>query len=704
MQGTSSTIQQFDSSELGYTSAMAGSASFSDGSSAGDSKASHFFRFGVFEVDPRGEEIRREGLRIKLPGKSFQLLLILLENAGNVVLRDELRAGLWPADTFVDFDANIKTTLNRLRQSLGDPAENPVFVETIPRVGVRFIAPVTRVERKEISISHPIGPATNPQSHPNSPGDSVLAYRWSPFWRTAVVVSLILAMAVLGLVVRRLRPFEARASSARVAILLVLPFDNLSGDPSQQYFSDGMTDEMITAIGQQAPHELSVIGRSSAMRYRGTEKPISQIAHELGGADYVLEGSVRRSSNHVAINAQLVRTRDQAVLWAQTYQREVADLLEVQQDVAQQVSHSILQRLVSSPQVSAARSIDAHAHDSYLMGLYYQQNKRTGLDLLKSLEYFQTAIREDPNYAEAYAALAHSYMIAAGWEMMKPSEAYPKAKTAAERAVQLDPNLASAHMALAAAEQEYYWKWATAETEFRRAIELDPNASMPHKGYAEFLMDAGRNGEAIVEVERAVSLDPYALGVRLLSALVYLFAGKYERATQACNAIIQVDPKFAPAYYVLGSVYEVQGQYANATAQFQLAERLSDGSPKMLAALAEAYALSGHRQDAERVLSTIEETAKSKYVSPFSLATVYAGLGDKRRALDFLEKAVTEHSSDLMYLGHSPCPCFKGLRDDPRFLKIIKEVGFPSVGAENSGVLTEILAPKPYWRVLSSRL
>jgi TolB-like protein/DNA-binding winged helix-turn-helix (wHTH) protein/Tfp pilus assembly protein PilF len=665
---------------------MAGTVSPSEGSPAGDSRPSHLFRFGVYEVDPHNREIRREGLRIKLPEKSFQLLLILLENAGKVVLRGELQAGLWAAGTFVDFDANIKTALNRLRQSLGDPAENPVFVETIPRVGVRFIAPVSRVEREEMSASHLIGSATNPQIHPNAPGDSVLAYRRILFWRTAVVVSLILATASLGLVVRRLRPFEARASSAKLAILLVLPFDNLSGDPSQQYFSDGMTDEMITAIGEQAPHEVSVIGRSSAMRYRGTEKPISQIAHELGGADYVLEGSVRRSSDHVAINAQLVRTRDQAVLWAQTYQRDVADLLEVQQNVAQQVSHSILQKLVSSPQLSAPRRLDALAYDSYLMGLYYQQNKRTGLDLLKSVEYFQTAIREDPNYAEAYAALAQSYKLVATWEIMKPSEAYPKAEAAARRALLLDPNLASAHMALAAAEQEYHWKWGTAETEFRRAIELEPNASLPHKGYAEFLMDAGRSEEAIVEVERAVSLDPFALGVRLLSATVYLFAGKYERSIQACNAIIQVDPRFAPAYYVLGNVYEVQGQYANATAHYQLAERLSDGSPKMSAALAHAYALSGHRQDAKRVLSTMEETAKTKYVSPYSLATVYAGLGDKRRALDLLEKAVTEHSSDLMYLDHSACPCFNSLRDDPRFLKIIEEVGFPIRGAENRRV------------------
>jgi tetratricopeptide (TPR) repeat protein len=349
--------------------------------------------------------------------------------------------------------------------------------------------------------------------------------------------------------------------------------------------------------------------------------------------------------------------------------------LQVQQEVA-----PILQKLISSPQLNAARRLDAHAYDSYLMGLYYQQNKRTGLDLLKSVEYFQTAIREDPNYAEAYAALAQSYKLVATWEIMKPSDAYPKAEAAARRALLLDPNLASAHVALAAAEQEYHWKWATAETEFRRAIELEPNASLPHKGYAEFLMDAGRSKEAIAEVERAVSLDPFALGVRLLSATVYLFAGKYERSIQACNAIIQVDPRFAPAYYVLGNVYEVQGQYTNATANYQLAQRFSDGSPKMSAALAQAYALSGHPQDAERVLSTMEETAKSKYVSPFSLATVYAGLGDKRRALDFMEKAVTEHSSDLMYLGHSPCLCFKGLRDDPRFLKIIEEVGFPSEG------------------------
>jgi TolB-like protein/DNA-binding winged helix-turn-helix (wHTH) protein/tetratricopeptide (TPR) repeat protein len=635
-----------------------------------------FFRFGVFEVDPHSGEIRREGLRIKLQRKSFQLLLVLLENAGKVVLRDELRAVLWPADTFVDFDANIKTALNRLRQSLGDPAENPVFIETIPRIGFRFIAPATRVEREGALMKGPGGTASDPPGPSTRRMASLFSRCADRFVSTVTGGALITATVALGLLLR-LRLPEAKPSHTGPAILLVRPFDNLSGDPTQQYFSDGVTAEMISSIGEQAQHEFSVIARSSAMQYRGTQKPISQIARELGGVDYVLEGSVRRSSNRVAIDAQLFRVRDQAVLWAQTYHNQIPDLLKVQREVAEQVSHSIVQKLVSSPRVRSPRELDSGAHDSYLMGLYYQQNNRTGTRLLKSLEYFDTAIREDPAYAEPYAALATSYMIAAGWGMIKPTDAYPKARAAAERALQLDPNLAEAHMALAAAHQEYYWKWAGAEAEFRRAIELDPNSSLAHKGYAEFLLDTGRNEEAIAEVEQAVSLDPLSLGVRLVSALVYLFAGKDDRATQACNAVIQVDPQFAPAYYVLGRVYEVQGRYADAIAQFQAAERLSDESPKMSAALAEAYALSGRREDAEHLLSKIEGNAKHKYVSPCGLAMVYAALGDNHRAFDLLRKAVSEHSADLIYVIRCPCPAANNLHDDPQFAQLVRQIGFP---------------------------
>ncbi len=632
-----------------------------------------FFTFGVFELDPRAGELRRQGRKIKLQKKSLQLLLLLIERAGEVVLRDELRAGLWPADTFVDFDTNIKTAMNRLRQSLGDSADNPVFIETVPKTGYRFIAPVTKVEHAEASPTAHSEPVIIKSPSSAEGGSSRTPTR---SWKLVAVLASLLLVAAIGLSLFLWRTRKSFSSSYRPFVLLVLPFDNLSGDPTQDFFSDGVTDEMITVLGEHVPQGLSVIARTSAMQYRATRKPLAQIARELGGVDYVLEGSVRRSGDHVAVNVQLHRVSDQAALWAGTYQREVADLLAVQEDVAQRVSSSIVEKLTPSPRASAPREVNPQAHDAYLMGRYYAENKRQGQNLLSSLKYFQQAIQQDPNYAPPYAGLAYSYMLAAGWEMLTPADAYPKAKAASERALELDHDLAEAHMTLATAEHEYYWKWAEVETEFRRAVELNPNSSLAHKGYAEFLMHAGRNEEAIAEIQHAVDLDPLSLGIRVLRAFIYLFAGQYDSAAQECEKIIQLDPQSVPSYYILGGVYMEQKRYGEAITQLEAAQKFSEGSPKMSAAVAWIYAVSGRRKEARRLLSKLQRDADHQYVSPYSLAKVYAGLGDKSHAFDLLQKAVAERSSDLMYLRHDPgCD---NLHDDPRFAELEREIGFPA--------------------------
>ncbi len=634
--------------------------------------AVRFFRFGIFEVEARSGELRRQGRKIKLQKKSFQLLLLLLDRAGEVVLREELRAGLWPADTFVDFDANTKTALNRLRQALGDSAENPVFIETIPKTGYRFIAPVTTGE-------HAVFTAAGIEPKAGAPSLSVTDVSRRPLTaslKLAGIFASLMSVALAALLMLVWRPAKSGSSTSKPVVLLVLPFDNLSGDPTQDFFSDGITDEMITLLGEQASQRLSVIARTSAMQYRNTHKPLLQIARELGGADYVLEGSVRRAGDHVAVNVQLFRVSDQAVLWADTYQREVSNLLAVQEDVAQRVSSSISERLTPTPGANLPREVNSEAHDAYLMGLYYQQNKRDGQNLLGGLRYFQQAIRQDPKYAPPYAALAYSYLLAAGWEMLTPEDAYPKAKAAAERALELDKNLAEAHMTLATVEHEYYWKWAEAEAEFRRAIELNPNSSLAHKGYAEFLMHSGRNEEAIQEIQRAVDLDPFSLGIRMLRALIYFFAGQYGPAAEECNRIIQLDPQNVPAYYFLGGIYAEQKRYEDAVTQLETALKFSDGSSKIEAAVAWIYAMSGRRQDARRLLSKLEGEANRKYVSPCSLAKIYAALGEKSQAFELLQKAAAERSSDLMYLRHDAG--FDTLRDDPRFAELERQIGFPA--------------------------
>ncbi len=635
------------------------------------SRRAGLYVFGVFEVEALSGELRRNGLKIKLQQKSFELLLLLIEHAGQVVSREKLRDRLWPADTFVDFDANIKTALNKLRHALGDAAKNPTFIETVPKAGFRFIAPVT--------APAPLG-ATPGFVHSNPVLSSDVNYSLLAdhrFWKFAIGLGLLFAGAVTAFLITRSHRAHANAQFANAhSVLLVLPFENLSGESTQEFFTDGVTDEMITLLGREAPHELTVVARTSAMSYRGTRKPISQIARELGGVDYALEGSVRRSGTHVAINTQLCRVSDQKILWAQTYERELDDLLVLQRDIAERVSYSLLQKLVSSPGLIQARAVDARAHDAYLMGLYYQENKRSGEDQLKSLDYYKEAIQRDNTYAPAYAGLAYSYMLAAGWELMKPGDAYPKARLAAERALQLDPNLAEAHMTLATVEHEYDWKWQEAELEFRRALDLNPNSSLVHKGYAEFLMHSGRNGEALDEIQKAVALDPLDLGIRLMKAFIYLFSGEYDKSSRECKALIEADSQFAGAYYLLGGVYEEQGRYDDAVAEFEAARKVSHDSPKMTAELARAYALSGRRQDAYRLISALQKQSKSRYASPYSLAKAYSGLTNKQRAFTLLHQAMVERSSDLMYLRHDPG--LENLHDDVRFSEIIQSIGFPA--------------------------
>jgi TolB-like protein/DNA-binding winged helix-turn-helix (wHTH) protein/Flp pilus assembly protein TadD len=638
------------------------------------------FQFGVFQVDVSNGELRKQGSKIKLQEKPFQLLVLLLEHAARITTREELRQGLWSADTFVDFDANLKTTLNKLRQVLGDSAENPIYIETIPRQGYRFLPPVVSVECEPcLTGDTSTGDAQPPPAIPksadlptNSSGTSARP-RFAG-WQASSAVMLALVLVLAGIYALRTKSALVLKPTQQRVLLLVLPFDNLSGDPTQEYFSDGLTDEMITLIGRQYPNGLSVIARTSAMRYRATQKPLSQVARELGGVDYVLEGSVRRSGTHVGINAQLFRTRDQASLWAEAYESGVADVLTIQSDVAGQIARALVLE-VAPERGRHPRSVpNPTIYDAYLMGLY-EANQRSEPSLRKSVEYFKTAIQGDASYAPPYAGLANSYLLLAGWLLMPPSEAYPKAKAAALHALELDETLAEAHTTLAEAEHEYEWKWADAEREFRRAIELDPNSAIAHKSYAEFLMHGARSAEAIREMERARDLDPLSLIVNTLVGFAYSNARQYERAIEEYKKVIQLDPQFAPAHYFLGGALTNVKQYDEAIAHLQKAKDLSHGASLMSAGLARGYALAGRRDQAQQSLRELQLSGMHHYVSPYGLAQVYAALGDKSGALDMLDRAVNEHAFEVLFLRIDRS--FDSLHKNPRFEELLKRVGFP---------------------------
>ena len=632
------------------------------------------FQFGVFQVDVSNGEVRKQGSKIKLQEKPFQLLVLLLEHAGRIATREELRRGLWSADTFVDFDANLKTTLNKLRQVLGDSAENPIYIETVPRQGYRFLPPIVSLECEPSLTGDARPPAISKSADvPANSSGTTTGARLAE-WQAISAVMLALVLVVAGIYALRTKSAPVLKPVQQRVLLLVLPFDNLSGDPTQEYFSDGLTDEMITLLGRQYPNGLSVIARTSAMRYRATQKPLPQVARELGGVDYVLEGSVRRSGNHVGINAQLFRTRDQASLWAETYESGVADVLTIQSNVAGQIARALVLE-VAPERGRQPRSVpNPKIYDAYLMGLY-EANQRSEPSLRKSVEYFKTAIQGDASYAPPYAGLANSYLLLAGWLLMPPADAYPKAKAAALHALELDETLAEAHTTLAEAEHEYEWKWSDAEREFHRAIELDPNSAIAHKSYAEFLMHGARSAEAIREMERARDLDPLSLIVNTLVGFAYSNARQYDRAIEEYEKVIQLDPQFAPAHYFLGGALTNVRQYDQAIAHLHKARDLTHGASLMSAGLARGYALAGRREQAQQSLRELQLRGMHHYVSPYGLAQVYAALGDESGALDMLDRAVNEHAFEVLFLRVDRS--FDSLHENPRFEELLKRVGFP---------------------------
>ena len=671
-------------------------------------------RFGDFEADLRTGDVRKQGHRIKLQEKPFQILALLLERAGEVVTREELRQRLWPADTFVDFDANLNTSLNRLRQALGDTGNEQVFIKTIPRQGYRFIAAITPIDDSDGPLASPPGSATLgvpslplASPLPNSNGMAAAAAvaherdagpagrraaragldanAGAPaqpaggIWqrsRYVLAMTILVAAAVGGLAyVRWFRGLALAGRTPGREIILVTPFENLSGDASQDYLSDGLTDEMITRLGQTAPGHLSVIARSSAMQYKGAHKTVEQIAREQR-VDYILEGSFRRQGDQVRITAQLFDARGGGSLWTEAYERNTSDLLAIQSEVADKIARSLSSE-ISVPATrppAEARPVKPESYDAYLKGLY-ELNMRTPEDLERSIEFFRAASEKDPQFAPAFAALGFSYNVAAGWTFMSPQEAYPKARAAAQKALAIDDTLADSHLAYGEVLHEYDWDWSASEKEYQRALELNPSSAVGHKLYAEYLTHAGRFQEAFAQIHRAQELDPVSLVTNSFVCFVYMHAREYTKAIRECEKVVELQPRFMPAHAWLAGAYVFSGHYEQAAAEFKKALELSSSANYFLTSLAMTYGLEGKKDEARKLLGELNLRATQTYVSPFGLADVYMGLADREQALAELEKAMQEHSADLVFLATTPE--FDSLHDDPRFKAMIARIGFP---------------------------
>src|SRR5271157_39253 len=631
-------------------------------------QSSQCFNFGTFEVDLRLRELRKQGLKVKLQDKPLMVLALLLEQAGEIVTREDLRRRLWPSDTFVDFDANLNTTLNKLRRALGDSADNPRFIETLPRHGYRFIAPVEAVAAGTEPKVAATGTIPPPQATSLVPAGSPARQRLWDWMRSHAVAASAIMLAVIVLVLLTIKWTVVRQSrrATEKTMLLVLPFEDLSGDSGQEYFADGLTDAMITELGHLRPDRLGVIARTSAMQYKHSGKRLRDIARDVG-VDYVLEGSVMRAAGGVRVTARLIQSSDQTELWTESYERATPDVLALQRDVVDRIAHSLAIELLPRGNAPGGRAaaVNPEAYEAYLKGRYYW-NKRTADGLQKGLGYFQQAIQIDPRYAQAYAGLAESYLVAAGWEdWMGPwHEAIPKAREAAKKALELDSSLGSAHASLAYIIWEDELDWRRAEEEFKRAIELDPGYATAHQWYAEFLAAMGRPQEALAESMTARRLDPLSLIINAEVGYIYYYARKYDETIDACRKTLEMDTNFPPAHVFLSWAYVQKGLEKEAVEERERALVLQGMDKEKAAGFSRAYARGGLSAARRWALEQMGPQG-SEYVTPYGAAVLCAGLRERDQAFYWLEESIRRHDTGLRWIKVDPK--LDPLRSDPRF-------------------------------------
>lgn len=617
---------------------------------------SSIVRFGQFEADLRTGELRKGGLRVRLQDKPFRLLAALLERPGEVVTREELQRRLWPADTFVDFDNSLNNAVNRVRAALGDSAENARFVETVGRRGYRFIAPVEPTE--------PGGtPVTASPAAAASAGRAVERPRARILIWGAVAAAVVLAGVVAFLGVR-----TRTVTSEAVSSLAVLPLTNDSAG-SDDYFADGMTDALITELARL--RAVRVISRTSVMGYRGTTKRLPEIARELG-VDGIVEGSVLRSGERIRITAQLVDARTDTHLWAETYHRDVRDVLSLQSEVARAVANAVSATLTDASPLPPARPVDPAAFDLYLRGRSACTMRQPPATVRHGIDQLQQAIARDPEYAQAHAGLATCYSVLGTLLLAQPpADTRPLAAAAARRAIALDGRLAEAHARLAMMNTRD-WRWAEAEAGFRRALELSPSDSRARSEYAKYLAARGRTDEAVAEVRRAEALDPLSLDTRTDAGWMLQLAARHEEAIRKFQSVLDVDSGYAHARWLAAlSMMEV-GRLDQAIDWFGIAERAT-GSPSLTAWRAQALARAGRTGEAREALGRLLERESRTYVPPAPVAFAFAALGDTETAFAWLERGFAERSTVMAYLGLYRF--VDPLRGDPRFADLLRRMG-----------------------------
>lgn len=653
------------------------------------------FRFGVFQVDTFSGELYKHGTRMKLQEQPFQVLAVLLEHSGEVVSREELRKRLWDHDTYVDFDHSLNISINKLRDVLGDSAATPRFIETLPRRGYRFIAPVS-VESHgppTVPLAAPlpvVSRTDSPDSIPSAAGsdlpvapevlarkvnqeeaEAALEKRPRSDARNLVAVSTAIVLAlILGAWLWREYTGWRRSTTGRV-MLAVLPFENVTRNQDEEYLVAGLHDEMIAQLGQLNPTRLGVIARTSVAQYANQSKPLDQIGRELH-VDYILEGTVRSIEGRVRITAGLIRVSDQTQMWVETYEPQMHDILALQEDVARRVAAALSMEFLpeNKEKLRQHTTPNADAYEAYLKGrvLWMQETRQS---LQDSIAQFQKAIALDPGYAPAYVGLADAYNVLGGYGFVPPQEAFSKGKLAAAKALELAPNLSDAYSSMAFAAFYYDWNWTESERLFRQALALNPNNQEAHEFYSSFLHAMGRLDDAEAENAIAQKLDPLSgwthddLGWMLLS----------RRRPDAAVAEFQTAiglTKFPAAHLSLAVAYTRIGRYQDALEETRKAEELGGEATRVLEIRGSALALSGDTGGAQVIVDQLRSGAVAGPISPYSVALIYTAMGNNSEALDWLEKAHAQRDSWIVWI--KVLVEWDRLRSEPRFTSLLRSM------------------------------
>jgi TolB-like protein/DNA-binding winged helix-turn-helix (wHTH) protein/Tfp pilus assembly protein PilF len=621
------------------------------------------YEFGPFRVDPDQETLLRAGQPVALTPKTFQILLVLVRRHKELVTKDDLMKAVWP-DTFVE-EANLSRNIFMLRKALGETSQDQHYILTVPGRGYRFVEDVRLVPEQEVSI------VAAEHSKVQVLVSETKTWRW-----LSVAAVLLLAFAasfVLDVGGLRTKLLSHRFEQPKIRSLAVLPLTNISGDPEQEYFADGMTEELISELSRIA--SLKVISRTSVMQYKGQKKSLPQIGRELN-VDAVMEGSVLRAGNQVRIAAHMIYAPTDQNLMTETYERDLGNVLQLQREIAEAIAQQVRLKLTPEEQVrlQQAREVNPEAYEAYLMALRFDIEKRQGIEKAKS--YYEYAIQKDPGFALAYLGLARSYRYLGMYRWLSPQDAYPPAMQAVRKALELDEKNCGAHWTLAWLIWRYDWDWPGAERELKYALELCPNTAAVHWQLAHYLGWSGRSTEALTENAKTQELDPRRPDVLEGQALIDYHLRNYNAMIDLGRQNVAANANSWIAHYLLGVGYEGADQTMEAIPEYQKAVELSGGDQDPAAALAHAYATTGRRAQAKKILAEWQRQSQTSYVSPYMIATIYASSGEKNKAFEYLEKAYEEKSSDLPYFLKADLRV-DDLRSDPRFQDLMRRMNFP---------------------------